>query len=144
MKLAIIIMLIITLINVLMELYSVYETKKRVSRLESRLAEVQLRLAMGKNNAIESFTKVVAEMGGKMEDNLTLKDKLEKVQELARRRERIKRYLATPDRELNLRAVDGYITIHLEAEDEGLNEYIDDYYKKELEKVEKRLNELLK
>lgn len=79
-----------------------------------------------------------------MEDKLTLKEKLEEVQELARRRERIKKWLDRPNRTLNLRGANGCVTLYLETEEEGLNEYIDDYFKKELEKIDKRLNELLK
>lgn len=148
MKLAIIIMLISLLMSVVTDLYNLYDMNKRLRRLEISLAGIQLRLATGKNNAIESFTKVVAEMGGKMEDNLTLKDKLEKVQELVRRRERLEIFLDNPDRILESRA-SGYTPvytepIYLETEEEGLNEYIDEYFKKELKKVEKKLNELLK
>lgn len=79
-----------------------------------------------------------------MEDKLTLKEKLEEVQKLARRREKLEIFLDGPDIRLELSLAGGYIAIYLEGEEKGLKEYIDDYFKKELEKVEKRLNELLK
>lgn len=79
-----------------------------------------------------------------MEDKLTLKDKLEKIQDLAKRRDEIKELLDTPSRKLELWSADSYKEIYMEGGEEGLNEYIDDYFKTELEKVDKKLNELLK
>lgn len=78
-----------------------------------------------------------------MEGELTLKDKLEKIQDLTKRRDKIKKLLDTPSRKLELWSADIYKEIYLE-EEKGLNECIDEYFKTELEIVDKKLNELLK
>ena len=143
MKLAIIVMLISLLMSVVIDLYNVYDMNKRLKRLEISLAEIQLRLAMGKNNAIESFTKVVAGIGGKMEDNLTLKDKLKEIQDLSSRKSKIETLLHSCEHRMLELIANDYTRVYL-AREEKLNELVHKYLKTELEKVDKKLNELLK
>lgn len=78
-----------------------------------------------------------------MEGKLTLKDKLEKIEDLSSRKSEIETVLlGCKHKTLELR-VNGFTSFYL-AREERLNELIQEYYKRELEKVDEKLNELLK
>ena len=78
-----------------------------------------------------------------MEGELTLKDKLKEIQDLSSRKREIETLLHSCEhRMLELRAND-YTRLYLGRE-EKLNELIHKYFKAELEKVDEKLNNLLK
>lgn len=74
---------------------------------------------------------------------LKLNDKIEEVSNLTERRKHIREFLdkcALYGIVVNA----GLSEVRLKAKDEKLAEYIKEYYEKELENIDKKLNELLK
>lgn len=78
-----------------------------------------------------------------MEGKLTLEDKIIEVNELIERRRALRTFFyRTKHYEMSI-TIDSK-KYPIEYQDRELKTLIDDYYKKEIEEVDKRLNELLK
>lgn len=74
---------------------------------------------------------------------MTLEEKIEKIQELIERKQDITAFINRCQHyQIEIKA--DYSVIPLRGEDKKLEEYVKEYYKNELEKVDKQLNELLK